>query len=182
MNPRIISHWGVKLFWMFRKGLGYMVMIFELWIEAINSSGNRDFQAEHKTLRTELGMFEDQKKANWVPPEMQRWARVWEPWGAIIRSHLNEYFILVTVGSHGKFLSRAVMWFDLLFKWSPLLLYPEKRRWCLDSCSSGEDGEMQTGLRSILNAKVRGLTDGLNGSVAGKRGIEVKFLVFDLSN
>lgn len=64
MNPRIISHWGVKLFWMFRKGLGYMVMIFELRIEAMHSSGNRDFQAKHKTLRTELGMFEDQKKAN----------------------------------------------------------------------------------------------------------------------
>lgn len=49
---------------MFRKGLGYMVMIFELRIEAMHSSGNRDFQAKHKTLRTELGMFEDQKKAN----------------------------------------------------------------------------------------------------------------------
>lgn len=29
---------------------------------------------------------------------------------------------------------------------------------------------MQTDLRSILNVKVRGLTDGLNGSLSGEKG------------
>lgn len=40
------------------------------------------------------------------------------------------------------------------------------------SGSSSEDGEMQTDLRSILNVKVRGLTDGLNGQFFRGEGKE----------
>ena len=38
--------------------------------------------------------------------------------------------------------------------------------------------EMQMGLRNVLKVKVRGLTDRLNVSVAGKRGTEDKALTF----
>lgn len=76
--------------------------------------------------KTELNMahLSVRKKvwAAYIPPEMQRWAGVWEPWGDVISSNLKEYFILVRVGSHGKFLSRAVIWFDWFVYFSFLLL------------------------------------------------------------